>query len=111
MKDSRVELGERVREQRLVRRPGDDQPRRFRRRVPLVVEIVAIERDERPLQLSREGEVPAVGRAALIIVLDHVENVPVQALAHESDDAGRHVGVGVDAGPVGQPGVCGQLFG
>ena len=99
------------REIRFVGRADDEDTRALRGRKPPIVEIVAIERDERALQLPREGEVPPVGRAAQIVVLDHVEDVPVQALAHESDDAGRHVGVGVDAGPVGQPGVCGQLFG
>src|SRR5262249_50766439 len=62
-----------------------------------VVEIVAIERDERPCELPSQAEVLDVARAAQIVVLQHEEHVPLQPLTHEADDAVRDVRVGIDA--------------
>src|SRR6266567_2903925 len=62
-----------------------------------VVEIIPVERDERPPELPRKVEVLDVARAAKIVVLEHEQDVPPQLLAHEGDDAERHVRVGVHA--------------
>ena len=66
-------------------------------REPPIVEVVAIERDQRAAQLPREPVVLDVaargaGRRARARTAR-----PSRARAHEGDDAGRHVGVGVDA--------------
>jgi len=61
------------------------------------------------------GYVGAVSVEALlaagheVVVLDDVEHVPPQLVTHERHDAGRHVGVGVDAGGIRHPRVRGKL--
>ena len=47
-----------------------------------IVQVVAIERDQRAAQLPREAEVLAIGGAAQIVVLHHEQHVPLQLGAH-----------------------------
>ena len=54
------------------------------RRKLAIVEIVAVERDQRAAQLAREPVVLAVARAAQVVVLDHEQHVPVEQRAHEA---------------------------
>src|SRR5438067_8553839 len=65
----------------------------FLRRKAAIVEVVAIEGDERPTELARQAEVLDVAGAAQVVVLDHEEHVPAEPLAHVADAAERHVGV------------------
>ena len=80
-----------------------------RRKAP-IVEIVAIHRDQRAAELLRELVVPDIRRAAQVVVLEDEEHVPLERVAHVGDEAGGHVGVGVDARPRREPfGVRRQL--
>ena len=80
-------------------------------RIAAIVEIVAIERDQRARQLAGELEMAPIVRAAQVVVLDDEEHVPAEIVTHEVDDAGRHVGVGVDAWRIGKMRVGGELGG
>src|SRR6185503_550621 len=70
---------------------------------------------ERPidaLEQQRELTVLDVRGAAQIVLLEDAQHVPSQVRTHVRDDAGRHVGVGIDARPRDQPfGVRRQLGG
>ena len=93
------ELGVEPREQREVAlflgSRQDEHPAAFRRRKPPIVEIIAVQRDQRSPPLSREAEVLAVTGAAEVVVFDDEEHVPLQPRPHERDEAGRDVGVDV----------------
>ncbi len=67
-----------------------------------IVEIVAIERNQRAAQLSREAIVLAITRAPQIVVLDDEEHVPRERCAHERHEARGHVRIDVDARLSGQ---------
>ncbi len=95
-KETMIELGEGPREQDLIWRPDDDDAARLGRRVASIVEIVTVDRHERARELSGELEVTPIVRAAKVVVLDHEKDIPSQIMAHERDDAGRNIGVGID---------------
>ena len=77
----------------------DEHAAAFIRRKAPIVEIVAVERDERAPELLREPVVLQVGRAPQLVFLEHEQDVPVQARTHVSDEPGGHVRVRVDARP------------
>ena len=83
----------------LVRRLDDEDAAAAVERKAAVVEVVAIQRDQRAPQLLRELVVLHVRRAPQIVLLEHEEHVPAQPHAHVRDDARRHVRVRVDPRP------------
>ena len=68
----------------------------IRREAP-IVEVVTVERQQRPAPLSRKAVVLAVGRSSQIFVLQDEQRIPGQPPPHERDEARRHVRIGVDA--------------
>ena len=44
-----------------------------------------------------------------IVVLDDEEHVPPEIVAHEADDTGGDVRIGIDAGRIGEMRVSGEL--
>jgi len=81
----------------LVRHAEHDHARAFLRRKLAVVEVVAVERHQRPPQLARQPEMLDVAGAAQIGMLEDEQHVPAKLLAHESDDAARNIRVGIHA--------------
>jgi hypothetical protein len=97
----RVQPREQIRESAFIGR-GDHQNAGslFWRKQP-IVEVVAVQGHKRAPQLTGQPEVLNVSSPPQVGVLHDGENIPMQTLAHVADYAGRHVGVGVDAGPRG----------
>src|SRR6185436_8550745 len=86
----------------LVWRAQDEHAAAFSGREPGVVQIVAIERQQRAAELSGKAKVLDVGRATQPRLLEHEERVPAQPFAHETNEPCREVGVAVDTWRVGQ---------
>ena len=98
-KSAAVDPLEQQRELLLVRRVDDEHAAPLVGRKALVVEIVAVHRDERAPELLRQPVVLHVGRAAERVFLDDEQHVPLQPEPHVGHEAGRHVGVGIDPRP------------
>ena len=84
-----IDLLEKTLELLLVGGAQDEHAAALCRRETRVVEIVAIERQQRPPKLRGQPEVLDIGRAPQILFLHHEEHVPAQPLAHEADQARR----------------------
>ena len=85
------------------RHQHDDATAAFERELA-IVEVVAIERDQRAPELSRQTIVLAIARTPQIVVLDHEQHIPRQRRAHERDETRRHVRIHV------HPRLSGQLL-
>jgi len=96
MKQRSVDAIEQPGQLALVRRLDDEDAAAAVGRKAAVVEIIAIERDQRAAQLLGELLVLHVRRAAKVRLFEDEEHVPLQAGAHVRDEAGRHVRIGVD---------------
>ena len=68
-----------------------------------VVQIIAIEGDERPPELPRQTIVLAVAGATEIVMFHDEQDIPTQIRPHERDEPRRHVGIDVHARLIGQP--------
>src|SRR4029453_14011159 len=80
-----------------------------RRKAP-IVEVVAIECNERTAKLLREPVVFAVPRATKVVVLEHEQHIPPELLSHMENEARRNIGIHIDARLSRQAsGVCTQL--
>ena len=99
-KQMRVEAGQQLGEPALVGRGDDEHTRALRRRELAIVEVIAIERDQRAPQLPRQPVVLGVARAAQVGMIHHAQHVPSQLLAHVGDDTRGHVRIGIHARPV-----------
>ena len=87
----------------LVRRVDHNHAAAFGGRKPSIVQVVAVHGHQRTAKLLRELIVPEVRRASQVVFLQHEQDVPLQAAPHVSDQACRHVRVGVDPRPRRQP--------
>ena len=88
-----------LRELLVIGRLDDEDAAGLAGREPAVVEVITIHRDERAPQIVREPVMAHVRRAAQFVFFEHEQHVPMQTMPHVSDEAGRHVGVRVDARP------------
>src|SRR5215510_13736861 len=76
------------RQQSVLRRRAEDQDAAaLGWRKTTIIEIVAIERDQRTAKLAREPIVLTVGCAPQVVVLEDEEHVPQQRLPHSTDEA------------------------
>ena len=80
----------------LRRRAEDEDAAALGRRETTIIEIVAIERDQRTAKLAREPVMLTVGRTPQVIVLEDEEHVPQQRLPHTTDEACGYVRIDVD---------------
>ena len=92
--DAFNELGELL----FVRRLDHEDATGLAGRKSPIVQVIAVHRHERPPEIVGKAVVTEVGRTAQLVLFEHEEDVPVQALAHVGDEAGRYVGIGVDSG-------------
>src|SRR5688500_9992972 len=95
--DFPVEALEQIQIPALLRRHQHDDTAAFVRREPAIVEVIAVERNQCPPELTCEAVMLAIAGAAEIVVLDHEQHIPAERLAHEADETGRHVRVNVNA--------------
>ena len=61
-----------------------------------ILEEVVVEGHQRAPKVAGAMVVRQIGGAPPCRFVDDVQHIPVQVLAHERDERGRHVGVGVD---------------
>ena len=85
-----------------VGRRKDDDARAFGGRELAIVEIIPIERDERATELPRQAEMLDVSRAPHHVIFEHEKHVPPESFTHICHNAGRNVGVGIDARLIGR---------
>ncbi len=97
-KEPAVHAGYQREELVFIRRLNDEHAAAVAGRKSPVVEVIAIHGDQRPAQLPRQPEMFQVGRAPQFVVFDDEQDVPVECGPHVRDEAGRHIGVCVDAG-------------
>ena len=96
-KEESVEPPEQLGQRPFIRGRHDDHAAtRIRREAP-IVEVVAVERQQRPAPLSCKAVVLAVGHSSQIVVLQDEQHIPGQPPTHERHEARRHVRIGVDA--------------
>ncbi len=98
-----IDLLEQALELLFMRRAEDENTAALCRRKPDVVQIIPVQRHQRAPQLGGKAEMFDVGGAAKVFFLHDEEDVPPKPLAHETDEAGRQVGVAIDSRAISQP--------
>ena len=73
-----IDLAHQLAQPALVGRREHDHAGALGRRKAAIVEVVAIERDERRAELTRQAVVHQVGGAADVVVLEHEEHIPAE---------------------------------
>jgi hypothetical protein len=81
-----------------VGRTDNDNSGTFGRWEPTIVEIVAVECQERASKLPCETIVLRVSCPTELIVLEHKEDVPLEPDAHEVDKSGGDICIRIHAG-------------
>src|SRR3954453_6367410 len=102
-KELSIHLLQKATEPSLVGRREDHHASAFTGRKSAIVEVIAVERDERATELAREAVVFDVAGAAQLGVLEDEQHIPLEGVAHECHDTGRDIGVGIDARPTIRP--------
>jgi len=101
-KQSAINALEKRREQTLVWGMDDEYATALAGRKPAVVQVVSIQRHQRSSKLLGQPVVFGIGGASELVFFQNEQHVPLETLAHEGNEAGGDIGVGIDPRPRGE---------